>query len=127
MSNPADLFIPFPHPALASGSTSTSTSGSGKKGKIPQPPSQSRGTSRSNSPAFPLERDPSTTASPGLITTTKTTTTSGSQTVEEDGQVALDRANRWAEERYWRVQPGGREEKEGKRGKVALAGYCEFR
>lgn len=111
MYNAADLFLPFPHPPVAAGSSSStpgSGSGSGaKKGK------QNKANGNTESPFGSRVGSPAGTPGPTeVLDSASSTSTSG-----------LVKATRWAEDKYWRAFPGGREEKEVKRGLVAQAGY----
>lgn len=114
MYNAADLFLPFPHPPVSAGSSSStpgSGSGSGsKKGK------QNKANGNTESPYGSRAGSPA-----GTLGSTEVFDSAGSTSTS-----SLVKATRWAEEKYWRAIPGGREEKEAKRGLVAQAGYCEL-
>jgi hypothetical protein len=120
MYNAADLFLPFPHPPISAGSSS-STPGSGsvsgaKKGKQNKANANVNGNANTESPYGSRAGSPAGTPGPTeVFDSARSTSTSG-----------LVKATRWAEEKYWRALPGGREEKEAKRGLVAQAGYREL-
>jgi hypothetical protein len=119
MYNAADLFLPFPHPPVSAGSSSStpgSGSGSGsKKGKQNKANANVNGNANTESPYGSRAGSPAGTPGPTeVFDSASSTSTSG-----------LVKATRWAEEKYWRALPGGREEMEAKRGLVAQAGYCE--
>ncbi|KAH8079729.1 RNase P subunit p30-domain-containing protein [Filobasidium floriforme] len=120
MYNAADLFLPFPHPPVAAGSSSStpgSGSGSGaKKGKQNKANGNVNANGNTESPYGSRAGSPAGTLGPTeVFDTASSTSTSG-----------IVKATRWAEEKYWRALPGGREEKEAKRGLVAQAGYFGY-